>query len=168
MTGAGEGNRTPDLRFTKPFPPRSPRLEPIIFNRIKNASFGPYRPTRARTCTRKCTPKTNGLSITVPPRFGGFVPARSIVLAVRISKRCMDQLEGANSLNLQHGWQWKGPSRHAGTLKSCRQASRRPLGRHQQSSQTAEHSPSPSGSSTWFSRPWERRKSTEKFLPPRP
>src|SRR3989442_759249 len=26
-------------------------------------------------------------------RFGGLVPARSIVLAVRISKRCMDQLE---------------------------------------------------------------------------
>ena len=69
MTGAGEGNRTPDLRFTKPFPPRSPCLEPIIFNRIEYASFGPYRPTRARICTRKCTPKTNGLSITVPPPF---------------------------------------------------------------------------------------------------
>src|SRR2546425_1679717 len=69
MTGAGGGIRTPDLRFTNPFPPRSPCLEPIIFNRIEYASFGPYRPTRARTCTRKCTPKTNGLSIAVPPPF---------------------------------------------------------------------------------------------------
>src|SRR5713226_5902985 len=34
-------------------------------------------------------------------RFGGFVPARSIVLAVRISKRRMDQLEAIRLIREQ-------------------------------------------------------------------
>ena len=75
MDGAGEGNRTPDLRFTKPCAHRSPCSEQSIVNRIRCPSFGYHHPGRAPLCTLLCT-----TCFSTVPRFSRTSPCGSITL----------------------------------------------------------------------------------------
>ncbi len=58
-TGRPGGIRTPDPRFRKPWPHRSPCSEQRICSRIRYLSFGSEPPVRAPVCTKLCTTSRN-------------------------------------------------------------------------------------------------------------